>query len=90
MRAISAASASARRQAAQQFVDAGAVLADQRALGAALLGAAEHIERAAAQALQLRQQPKALRIQGPKGCLTSSPLALRLASSGGARWCTSL
>ena len=38
----------------------------------------------------LASTPNALRIHGPNGRLTSSPLALRLANIGGARWCTSL
>ena len=44
---------------ASTSLDAGAVLADQRALGAALLGAAEHVQRRAAQALEPRQHAEA-------------------------------
>ena len=44
---------------AQHLVDAGAVPGDQLALGPALFGAAEHVERAATQPLELRQQPEA-------------------------------
>jgi hypothetical protein len=46
---------SARRRADHLF-DARAVLADQRALGLAFFGAAEDVERRAAQALELGEE----------------------------------
>src|SRR5437763_16739120 len=46
----------AGRQRLQQLLDRGAIFPDQRALGAALRGATEDIERRAAQALEPGEQ----------------------------------
>jgi len=47
-------------QAIQQHLHSGLVISDQLALHAPLFGAAEHVEAAATQELQLRQQAKRL------------------------------
>ena len=90
MRAISTACARfAAVQRAQQLLDAGAVLADQRALGLALLGAAEGSKRRRAGPSGFASRPKRRCASRARGFLTSSPLVVGR-RSGGARWWPSL
>jgi hypothetical protein len=88
MRAISAASAVvAGVPACAAARRCRPVLADQRALHAALFGAAEDVQRAAAQALELRQQAEGLAHPGAVLLLDQLALLVLLGDSGGARWC---
>ena len=73
-------------QRLQQLVDARPVLVDQRALGPALLGAAEDVERGAAQPLEsARARRRRVSIQGPNGRLDELALARSASRSPAAR-----
>jgi len=76
----------ARIQAVDQFLQGLLVVTDQLTLAATFLGVTEHVEAAAAQALELGQQAEGLEHPRAVFFLLQLALFVGLANSGGARW----